>query len=165
MKKVLCVFAVFVLLLCGCKPKGTTRVNFKDMTFDFTVQRGEEKTVFAVKTEDGTKKITATVLKPKNIKGILFERKDSDISVSFDGIGYSIPLDKTQNGDVFALLNDVVLLSDGKEARQENGNFKFKGKTKSGSFELFVTPDGLPLSLITENSEKTYNFGNLTLVK
>ena len=151
-----------IFVLAGCKDKNTGVLKLSGIRFtaDFNCKNERYTAECGV---DKNKCLTAKIITPDNLNGLVFTVIDNNCTASLGDI--EIDGDEVYYPDEFFLKNlyEVMVKSDGQEYSYSKENSAVSGVIDGRSYTLNVSPAGLPISLSIPEIDLKIDFNNLSI--
>ena len=155
MKRLLCLFPLFILVLtlCACGEPPTVQSDFFAR---FTVQKDEISYAGTLQKKGSC--MTLTMTEPYTVTGMSFCREDSALSIRYAGHSAEVTSDYLPADTVpTALYNSLSYLEQAAYTGTENGTDHFTLPTPYGDAKL-TARDGMPTTLDDPYSGMTFYF-------
>jgi len=165
LKKILIPFFVFMLLLCGCNSKKEIEINTASVSFYCKATVQNEKYEFSVVADNNPLKMECTAIFPSELKGMTFTVSKNGIIEKYLGLETQHELVDMPRDNLLRLLFDFFENAKSKKAYADKGNYRLDGNCADTYYSVYVSPNGSPLSLETEDGKIKMEFSKFTLVK
>ena len=160
MKKIFCVFFIFLLTLVGCKSKTknispvTKNISFNcDITF-----YNETYECKVVNTKNNNFNLIFTY--PESINGLEYIITDKETTCVYKGIKYNPTSKNFPHQNIVSFIYSALSSNNDKVFENDN-NFYIKGD----NFSMYLGQTGLPLKIVDKNNIYTVIIKNATILK
>lgn len=140
MKKFLCLIFLFVLV--GCTQKADVIPVTRNISFTAEMTYYNEYYEIAVDINKNGD-ITAAMIQPTELKGLVFTVQDGQTTAEFDGIKISADGFKTAAIDFIY----SAFKSDNPKVYKNENRLFIKGDCDGGQFTMYISGSGLPLKI------------------
>lgn len=167
MKKWICIVLPIILFsICGCEGRKTGIIPLtKGISFTADIVYYNECYECHV-TIDSQGVMTAEVIQPSDISGLVISCSENGVSAEFKGLKYDFKSGTQPLGGICGAVYDAIKDTWEKQGQVflENERYYIKGKNKTDNYTIYLGETGLPLTLEIPDESFMVTFKSVTIL-